>query len=64
MSECQRKFLLTNDKQMYAINVNLSYVDVSGNAHTAVANARQRASPKHLRFCLAQHSLDVYATLR
>ncbi len=42
MSECQRKFL-TNDEQMYAIGAYSSHVEISGNALTAVANARQRA---------------------
>ncbi len=42
MSERQRK-LLTNDEQMYAIDVHLSHVGVSGNVRIAVVNAQRRA---------------------
>ncbi len=42
MSEHQRKFLI-NDEQMYAVRIHLWYMDISGNARTAMANTWWRA---------------------
>ncbi len=62
MSKRQRKFP-TNDEQMYASGVHLSHVDVSGNACTALANARQHAFGQTHSLLFGQHSLNVYAAL-